>query len=81
MSGMGWVICLFIACNYTSMEAAVFSSPYSCIWSSMPKVNKSLISLERVEWFCWFFACNYLYLVRYLLKLQKYAILGWLCQG
>ena len=36
--------------------------------------NKSPISLNRVEWFCWFFASMYLHLVRYPLKLQKYAI-------
>ena len=45
----------------------------------MPKViwsNKSPISLEKIEWFCWFFASSYLHLVRYPLKLQKCAILG-----
>ena len=39
------------------------------------------ISLERVVWFCWFFASSYLHLVRYPLKLQKYAILGCHCQA
>ena len=34
--------------------------------------NKSLISLERVEWFSWFFACSYLHLIGYPLKLPKF---------
>ena len=36
------------------------------IWPSISKIlwnNKLAISLERVEWFCWFFACSYLHLV------------------
>ena len=39
------------------------------------------ISLERVKWFCWFFACSYLHLVGYPLKLPKYTILDWHCQA
>ena len=42
--------------------------------------NKSLISPERVEWFCWFFACSYLHLVGYPLKLPTFAVLSWHCQ-
>ena len=41
------------------MEATVLSCCSSWIWSSMPTFiwnNKLEISLERVEWFCWFFA-------------------------
>ena len=44
----------------------------------MPKVlwnNKLPTSLVKVEWFCWFFACSYLHLVWYPLKLPKFAIL------
>ena len=62
------------------MEAKVLSCCFSWVWSCMPKVlwnNKSPISLERVEWFCRFFASSFLHLVRYTLKLHKYAILGW----
>ena len=43
--------------------------------------NKSLISLERVEWFCWFFAFSYLHLVGYPLKLPKFAILSLVFSG
>ena len=74
---------LFVACSYTTMEATVLSCHCSWLWSSMPKVlwsNKSPISLERVVWFCWFFASSYLYLVRYPLKLQRYTILRWYWQ-
>ena len=70
------LVCFFVACSYTSMEATVLSYHFSWVWSCMPKVlwnNKSPISLERVYWFCWFFACSYLHLVRYPLKL-KYAV-------
>ena len=51
------LFCLFVACSYTSMEATVLSYLFGWIWSCIPKVlwnNKSPISLERVEWFCWF---------------------------
>ena len=57
---------------------------FSWVLYGMPKVlrnNKLPISLERVEWFCWFFVCSYLHMVRYPPKLQKYAILGWQCQA
>ena len=50
---------LFVLYSYTSMEATMLSCCSSWIWSSMPKFiwNNTLeISLERVEWFCWFFA-------------------------
>ena len=63
--------CLFVACRYIYMEVAVLSCRFNWVWSC--KVlwnNKWPMSLERVERFCWF--------VRYPLKLQKYAILGWL---
>ena len=69
------LFCLFVACSYMSMEITVLSCHFSWVWSGMPKVlwnNKLPISLERVEWFC---ACSYLHLVRYALKLKKYAIL------
>ena len=70
----------FVACSCTSMEATVLSCRFSWLWSGMPKVlwsNKSPVSLERVEWFCWLFASSYfLHLVRYPLKLRKYAILA-----
>ena len=72
--------CLFVAYSYTSMEATVLPCCFSQLWSSMPKVllnNKSSISVERAEWFCWFFVCCYLHLVGYPLKVPKYAILGW----
>ena len=72
------LFCLFVACSYTSMEATVLCR-FSWVWSGMPKVlwsNKSIF-LEKVMWFCWFFASSYLHLARYPLKLQKYAILGW----
>ena len=62
---------------HTSIEATVLSCRFSWVWSGISKVlrnNKSPISLERVEWFCWFFAICYLHLVRYTLKLQNYAI-------
>ena len=78
------LFCSFVACTYTSMEAALLSCCFSWVWCGMSKVlwsNKSPISLERVVWFCWFFASSYLHLVRYSLKLQKYAILGWHCQA
>ena len=68
----------FVACSCTSMETTVLSCRFSWLWSGMPKVlwsNKSPVSLERVEWFCWLFASSYfLHLVRYPLKLRKYAI-------
>ena len=76
------LFCLFVACCYTSMEATALSCRFSWVWYGMPKVlwsNKSPISLETVVWFCWFF-CSYLHLVRYPLRLQKYAILDWHCQ-
>ena len=40
---------------------------FSWVWSGMPKVpwNKLQISLERVEWFHWFFVSSYLDFVRY----------------
>ena len=72
--------CLFVAYSYTSMEATELPCCFSRLWSSMPKVllnNKSSISLERAEWFCWFFVCCYLHFVGYPLKVPKYAILGW----
>ena len=75
---------LFIAYSYKSMESTALSCSFSWVVYGMPKVlrdNKLPISLQRVEWFCWFFACSYLYFVRYPLKLQKYAILGWQCQA
>ena len=78
------LFCLFVACSYTSMEATVLSCWFSWVWSGMPKVlwsDKSPISLERIIWFCWFFVGSYLHLVRYPLKQQKYAILGWHCQA
>ena len=78
------LFCSFVACSYTCMETTVLSCRFIWVWSCMPKVlwnKKSSISLERVEWFCWFFACSYLHFVRYSLKLQKYAILGWYLSG
>ena len=57
--GKSWVICLFVACSYTLMEATVLSCPFSWVWSCMPKVlwnNQSPISVERVEWLSWFFS-------------------------
>ena len=74
------LFCSFVVCSYSSMGAIVLSCCFSWVWSSMPKVlwnNKLPISLERVKWVCCFFACSYLHLVRYPLKLQKYAILCW----
>ena len=56
--GKSWVICLCVACSYTLMEATVLSCPFSWVLSCMPKVlwnNQSPISVERVEWFSWFF--------------------------
>ena len=56
--GKSWVICLFVAFSYTLMEATVLSCPFSWVWSCIPKVlwnNQSPISMERVEWFSWFF--------------------------
>ena len=47
---------------------------YFIYLSRMPKFlwnNKSPVSLKRLEWFCWFFACSYLHLVRCPLKLQN----------
>ena len=73
------LFCLFTAFSYISMDATVLPCHFSWVWSC--KVlwnNKSPVSLGRAKWFCWFFACSYLYLLRYLLKLQKYAILDWL---
>ena len=71
------LFCLFVfTCSYTVVEATVLSCRFSRVWSGMPKVlwsNKSPISLKMVVWFCWFFASSYLHLVRYPLKLQKYA--------
>ena len=60
------LLCLFVACSYTSMEATELSCCFSCVWSGVPKVlwsNKSPTSLERVLWFCRFFASSYLHLV------------------
>ena len=75
------LFCLFVACSTHSWKLQKLVLPYrfSWVWSGMPKVlwsNKSIF-LEKVMWFCWFFASSYLHLVRYPLKLQKYAILGW----
>ena len=53
------LFCLFVGCSYTFMEATVLSCRFSWVWSGMPKVlwnNKSPISLESAQWFCWFFA-------------------------
>ena len=74
------LFCLFVAWSYTSKEATVLSCCFRWVWSSMPKdlwSKKSPISLERVEWFCRFFASSHLHLLRYSLKLQKYAIFGY----
>ena len=68
------LFCLFTAFSYISMDATVLPCHFSWVWSC--KVlwnNKSPVSLGRAKWFCWFFACSYLYLLKYLLKLQKYA--------
>ena len=62
----------------------VLSCRFSWVWSCMCKVlwyKKSPIPLERVAWFCWFFVCIYLHLVRYPLKLQKSANFGWRSQA
>ena len=56
------LFCLFVACSYTSMEATVLTCCFSWVRSWMPKVlwnNKLSVSLERVEWSCWFFACSF----------------------
>ena len=77
------LFCLFVAWSYTSKEATVLSCCFRWVWSSMPKdlwSKKSPISLERVEWFCRFFASSHLHLLRYSLKLQKYAIFDFLLQ-
>ena len=73
---------LFVARIYASMEATSLLCCFSWVWPGMPKVlcnDKAPIFLERVEWFCWFFASSYLHLVRYPLKLQKYTTLAWHC--
>ena len=67
------LFCLFVASTYTSMKATVLSCSYSWVWSRMPNVSpnkKLVVSQERVEWFCWFFA-SYLHDVRYPMKLRK----------
>ena len=80
--GLGYFV--FLLHVVTFIEATVLTFRCSCIWFCMPKVlwyNKLPISLEGADWFCWFFAFSYLHLVRYPLKLQKYAILGWYKSG
>ena len=69
------LFCLFVTCSCTSMEGTVLSCCFKWLCSSMPKVmwnNKSTISMERFEWFCWaFFGSSYLHRIRYLLKQLK----------
>ena len=80
--GMVEVFCLFVACSCWSKEATALSCCFSWVWSSMPKVLWNISGKGwKVEWFCRFFGCSYLHLVRYLLKLQKYAIFGLALSG
>ena len=65
-------IYLFVACSYMSTENTLLACCFSWVWFVIPKVLRKK-SLEKVEWFSLFFACSFLYFVRYLLKLQKYA--------
>ena len=32
------LFCVFVACNYTSMEAAALSCHFSWLWSYMPRI-------------------------------------------
>ena len=53
------LFCLFVACSYTSRKVTELSCHFNWVGSSMPKIlwnNKSLISLESIDWFCRFFA-------------------------
>ena len=59
------LFCLFVACSYKSMKTTALPSSFSWILYGMPKVlrySKLPISLERVEWFCWCFACGYVHM-------------------
>ena len=47
------------------------------LWSNMPKFfwkNKLPISQERLTWFCWFLACNYLHPDKYPWRYKNMSI-------